>query len=196
MPPKIKWLCRDPYWNGETGQDASGNDKAKDLSCRQNFHMLVTDGYWNEGDPTLPTTFYDAQTSHPILPANAVGVSEMPAGIKFDTSDPPSEIFWNVAGTKYQSSLANIAFHYWITGLETGLADNVVPYIPNKTTGVTGSVNLTAGDDPLANDEIFWNPASDPATWQHVVQFMVTLGIAGNLNFPSQYNDLRTGKAQ
>ena len=38
----------DPYWNG-----LSGDDKGE-LSCRQNFHMLVTDGYWNEDDPGMP----------------------------------------------------------------------------------------------------------------------------------------------
>src|SRR5690606_18203513 len=38
-------------------------------------------------------------------------------------------------------------------------------------------------------------PFIAPAYWQHVSQFMVTLGIAGSLDFPDDYVKLRTGVA-
>ncbi len=67
--------------------------------------------------------------------------------------------------------------------LRTDLSDNVPPYVPDKTTMITGSIPLQTGDDPLQNREIYFNPVNDPASWQHVVQFMVTLGISGRLQF-------------
>lgn len=176
----------DPYWNGQSGAKGSLNEKA-DLTCRQNFHMLVTDGYWNEGDPSLPTGAITSEAT-----------ATLPDGRSLDTSDPESSIFWNVSGSTYDSSLANIAYTYWATDLRPDLADEVSPYIPDKTTGVTGSTPFNPlatppANDPLNNKEIYWNPVNDPATWQHVVQFMITLGIAGDRDFPGDTEALRKG---
>lgn len=157
----------DPYWQLA---DPSVGAAGMELSCRQNFHMLVTDGYWNESDPTVPTPYYTSEASRTL-----------PDGVAFNTSAAESRIFWDVDGTLYNSSLANIAFNYWAQDLRTDLANKVKPYVPDKLTGITGSAPV--GADPLTNMEVYFNPANDPASWQHVVQFMVTLGIAGNLNF-------------
>ena len=89
----------------------------------------------------------------------------------------------NDGSTDCYPSLADIGFFYWAKDLRTDLADNVPPYVPDKTTGITGSIPFQTGDDPLQNREIYNNPVNDPAKWQHVVQFMVTLGIAGRLQF-------------
>jgi len=164
----------DPYWQLA---DPSAGVPGRELSCRQNFHMLVTDGYWNEGDPALPTPYYDSETSRAL-----------PDGTAFSSGAPESRVFWDVDGAIYNSSLANIAFNYWAQDLRTDLANKVKPYLPDKTTGITGSTPV--GPNPLTNMEVYFNPANDPASWQHVVQFMVTLGIAGNLNFS---NDLDCG---
>jgi len=168
---------RDPYW--EPGQ---GTQPGRELACRQNFHMLVTDGYWNEGNPTAP----------PFGVQNPPG--SLPDGTPFSRSDPTSRVFWDVpasptgtcandGSTDCKPSLADIAFYYWASDLRTDLANNVAPYLPDKTTLITGTQAYHTGDDPLQNMEIYNNPANDPAKWQHVVQFMVTLGIAGRLQF-------------
>jgi type IV pilus assembly protein PilY1 len=171
---------RDPYW--EPGQ---GTQPGRELACRQNFHMLVTDGYWHEGNPSAPSGFFTVQ--------NPPGT--LPDGTTFSRSDPTSRVFWNVpaspsgscspdpGGTDCYPSLADIAFFYWAKDLRTDLANTVPPYLPDKTTQITGSTPLQTGDDPLQNREIYYNPVNDPASWQHVVQFMVTLGIAGQLQF-------------
>ena len=166
----------DPYWNGLTGVDRM------DLTCRQNFHMLVTDGYWNEADPTPPTDFFNSRTSR-----------RLPDGTAYDAGGAATRAFWNVGGSPYNTSLANIAFYYWATDLRPDLADNVPAYIPDKTTGITGAPVAGVIANPAAYPEIYFNPANDPATWQHVVQFMITLGVAGSLNFPDDLADLRTG---
>ncbi|TDR43108.1 type IV pilus assembly protein PilY1 [Tahibacter aquaticus] len=149
----------------------------RSLECRQNFHMLVTDGYWNEGDPTTPT---------PYVKQNS-GVT-LPDGKVYSVTDPLTTIYWNVAGTAYDSSISNIAFNYWARDLQPTLANKVPAYWADRTAAVTVPPN-----DPGSVPSVYWNPANDPATWQHVVQFMVALGIAGNLNYPTDYNALRTG---
>ena len=169
-----------PYW--EFTPDGPG--LGQNLSCRKNFNMQVTDGYWNTDSPPAITPWWDGQTSRTL-----------PDGRTFSTSDPESRIIWDVRGTKLSTSMANIGFHYWARDLQPLLNNNVTPYIPDKSTGVTGSTPLLAGQGPLDNKEIYWNPINDPATWQHVSQFMVTLGIAGDLDFPGDYVKLRTGVA-
>ncbi len=167
-----------PYW--EFTPD--GPDVGQNLSCRKNFNMQVTDGYWNEGDPTLPSPFWDGQTA-----------GTLPDGRSFSTADAESRIIWNVQGSKYKSSMANIAFNYWARDLQPTLKNNVTPFMPDKTTGITGTVPLLPGQGPLDNKEIYWNPLNDPATWQHLSQFMVTLGVAGNLDYPGDLLPLRNG---
>ena len=159
----------DPYWQMA---DADAGTSGRELSCRQNFHMLVTDGYWNEGDPTYTGITSEASRT-------------LPDGTAYSNSAAESRIFWNVnngGSGIYTSSLANIAFNYWATDLRTDLDNKVKPFVPDKTTGITLAA-APLGADPLANKEVYFNPGNDPATWQHVVQFMVTLGIAGKLNF-------------
>ncbi len=171
-----KFTARDPYWNGLSGADQA------DLTCRQNFHVLVTDGYWNETDPGLPAGYFTGETSRTL-----------PDGTAYNVGDARSRVFHEVSGAPYDSSLANIAFYYWAKDLRPDLANNVAVYFPDKTTGITdAAVNGVIGN-PASIPEIYYNPANDPASWQHVVQFMVTLGVAGTLNYPQDLTALRTG---
>lgn len=154
-----------PYWNGATGSDA------KNLSCRRNFHILVTDGYWNESDTEV--TAY----------------SELSGMDK----DKESSIYWNVGGTKdNKKSLAAIAYHYWATDLATGIDDNISPHLadPSRTLWPGADYN---SNSPWDNKEIYFNPENDPADWQHVSQYIVTLGISGERNYPGDYLALRKG---
>lgn len=171
-----------PYWE----YTPDGPDLGRNLSCRKNFHMQVTDGYWNDSSgalsPVKPAAYVDGQTSR-ILPDTRT----------FSTGNAQSRIIWDVQGAKVELSMANIAFNYWSRDLQPSLHDNVAPYLPDKTTGVTGATPLLAGENPLDNNEIYWNPINDPATWQHVSQFMITLGVAGSLDYPGDLLSLRKG---
>lgn len=167
----------DPYWNGLTGSDS------KDLTCRRNFHMLVTDGYWNESpDPTLPagmtTTANITQTTQ-----------TMPDGKDYDPGATYAKRYSNVAGSAYASSMANIAWYYWATDLQPSLDNGLKPYFSD----ITGATDTTKpGDTPT----VYWNHVNDPATWQHVSQFFVTLGVAGTLDFPDDLKALVDGTKQ
>ena len=171
-----------PYWEVTPDGPLAGQN----LSCRKNFNMQVTDGYWNDASaalkPVAPSGYFDGQTSRTLPDTRA-----------FSSTGAESRIIWNVQGSKESLSMANIAFYYWASDLQSSLNNNVTPYISDKSTGVTGAVPLLNGDGPLDNLEIYWNPLNDPATWQHVSQFMVTLGVAGSLDYPGDLLPLRKG---
>jgi len=59
------------------------------------------------------------------------------------------------------NTLADWAYYYWATDLRSGLANRITPYMPFDT------------DD---ND-----PRNNPATWQHMVNFTVGLGLTNAL---------------
>ncbi len=165
----------DPYWNGSTS--APG-----ELTCRKNFNMLVTDGYWNGDSPAA------------TKPTDSVALT-LPDGTSYVTSGSggaTSKIFWNQSGTT-DPSLADIAFSYWATDLRSTLVNNVPAYYPDLTTGVTGTATTVSSTSPGTNSEVYFNPANDPATWQHMSQYMVTMGISGSLAFPTDYTALRKG---
>lgn len=165
----------DPYWNGSTSTPG-------ELTCRKNFNMLVTDGYWNGDKP-------------PQVTSNDSVALTLPDGTSYATSGSggaTSKIFWNETGTT-DPSLADIAFSYWANDLRPDLANNVPAYYPDLTTGITATASTVSTTKPGANSEVYFNPANDPATWQHMSQYMVTMGISGSLAFPTDYTALRKG---
>lgn len=100
-------------------KDSSGSM----LSCRQNYALLTTDGYWNQADSDGGYT------------------------PKVGNSDVGSRY-----GDSVGDTLADVAYEFWKNDLMSGLADNVRP------------------------------TASDPATWQHMVTFGISIGLQGTLN--------------
>jgi type IV pilus assembly protein PilY1 len=136
-----------------------------EYSCRQNFQVMLTDGYWNGGNPTDPTNFspnFD-NTNH-TLPETSLGISS------YTASSPYSD-----NNTRF---LADYALYYWVTDLRGNLTNNVPTYIQDGTTDYDGN--------GVVNDtDRFWNPVNDPANWQHMVSFTIGLGIDGTL----AYND-------
>jgi type IV pilus assembly protein PilY1 len=163
----------DPYWNGSVSTP-------KELSCRKNFHMLVTDGYWNGDSPAT------------VSPTDTTSLT-LPDGTSYSVSDARSKIYGNDASSG-TTSLADIAFAYWATDLRPDLKDNVPAYFADLTTGVTASASTVAAATPGSNPEVYFNPANDPATWQHMSQYMVTMGVSGNRAYPGDYTSLRQGK--
>lgn len=98
------------------------------LTCRQNYAILTTDGYWNDNDGY-----------------NAVGNADISSATDVDGNHPQYPDGW-------ANTLADVAYRYWSTDLRTGMANNV----------------LTS--------------TADPADWQHMVTFGVSIGLQGTLN--------------
>lgn len=65
------------------------------------------------------------------------------------------------------STLADLAMHYWATDLKPNMDNELPSYIPFKS-----------GDS--ATD--YWDPRNDPATWQHMTNFIMGLGLTSTLN--------------
>ena len=188
----------DPYWQPpQTGAFNATSNPGNELYCRQNFHMLITDGYSNENDPSLPNTANNAGVPF----KDVVNDYTLPDGVQYSASNSVSRIFWNNRGSDYPSTMANIAFNYWATDLRPDLYQGgtgapkpgniVAPYLPDTYTGLFAGAGNVSGGNGAAKDipaEQYFNPNDDPATWPHLVQYMVTLGVSGDLIHSSDYD--------
>ena len=184
------------YFSKRTGSVDSNpyfdRDAGKELVCRKNFHIQMTDGMWNGDTPSQPT------------PNDRTASLDMPDGLQaFRSTDSESKVVWNEASNSV-ATMADIAFKYWATDLQSGVTGSslfttqanrrkVPPYIPDQTTNLFGKP-LAAGADPRSNKEIYWNPVNDPANWPHLVQYMIGFGASGSLaNNDATYQSLRKG---
>ncbi|MFR0692514.1 pilus assembly protein [Enterobacterales bacterium AE_CKDN230030158-1A_HGKHYDSX7] len=73
------------------------------------------------------------------------------------------------------STLADLAFKYWATDARTGLANNLKAYMPYQGTNA------------------YWDPRNDPATWQHMVNFTLGLGLTRQIVDPAWGGDTYSG---
>lgn len=129
------------------------------LSCRQNFAILTTDGYWNANDG------YDGKIDDADAEAGELIVSEDgKTSIQYKPVTPYRDDYEN--GKVLYSrgdTLADIANYYWKRDLVTTLANDV----PTST--------------------------ADPAFWQHMVTFGVSIGLQGRLNPKTDLQSITNG---
>ena len=148
-----------------SNKDSSGNTlaataspygpEASQLSCRQNFTILTTDGYWNSSVVTTGTSGDDNNGSV-ITNGPAVadgGVATTDSNYKSYQYKKPAPYPDSVGNT-----LADVAMKYWKTDLRPDLANNV----PSDYSKVAGE-----------NDK----HTRDPAFWQHMVTFTISIGL-------------------
>ena len=146
------------------GGTEPGDDE--EFACRQNFHIAFTDGRWNGGDPRGFDNEDDRGVS---LPNNPYGIG----------SYSPMAPYRDSNGRRNDPYVADIAFYFWSRDLRPDLDNDVPTYIPYNG---------------ASNAETFWNPQNDPANWQHMVNFTVNLGLAGDRVFdPNDPYGLRGG---
>jgi type IV pilus assembly protein PilY1 len=133
-------------WGPETGDNQ--------LSCRQNFAILTTDGYWNS------TSGYDTKVGDADGTAGPTITDPKGATWTYAVANPYKDNLETcgkkgcTAGGTVADTLADVAMAYWKNDLrtETAMANNV----------------------PKSN--------ADPAFWQHMVTFGVSIGLKGTLN--------------
>lgn len=113
------------------------------LSCRQNYNILMTDGYWN-GTGALSGRANNWDGNDGTTKTAADGST-----YKYSASAPYKD--------GESDTLADIAMYYWVTDLRSDW--------PQAKKNV-----------PLPRD------GSNPAFWQHLVQYTVGLGVKGNLD--------------
>ncbi len=146
-----------------------GTTLSPEFTCRQAFHVLMTDGEWNNDAGRSGNI--DSTTSNYGSP----GTVALPSGATSYTSKSPYQ-------DANSSSLADNAFYYWINDLRPDLPNDVPAFMPDLT------------PHPSTN-KVEDNPTNDPATWQHMVSFTVGFGVNGTLDPGSvtTYNNLLTG---
>lgn len=107
------------------------------FQCRQNFSILTTDGYWNNG-------------------AVAHGNTDGTNGAAIARPDGPSYTYTasDPFRDSWSNTLADVAMHYWKRDLRPEVQmTNIVPA-----------------------------SASNPAFWQHMVTFGISIGLQGTLD--------------
>lgn len=122
-------------WGPETG--------AAQISCRQNFSILTTDGYWNNNFGYTPVGDSD-NTAGATMTSTAGDYTYRPISPYIDN-------FKTTPNTR-PDTLADVAMNYWKADLVPGLANNVPTSV------------------------------ADPAFWQHMTTFSISIGQQGTLN--------------
>lgn len=116
------------YFETQTGTDGPWGPEAtaNQLSCRQNFAILTTDGYWNDSDGG----FGNAPGSAVIGNSdNTAGTEILPAkSTKSSFTYQPTNRFKDSAA----DTLADVAMYYWKRDLRTDLANNVPETAQNR----------------------------------------------------------------
>ena len=142
------------YTNLSAYRDIPSNSSSDAVSCRLNTHIMLTDGFYN-GSFTDPSNFFTDDDTEEALPD----------GTAYNPGTTNQYIYPN---DNSSSSLADIMWHYWASDLAPTLTDNLPPYYTEEIIGTP-------------TDAQYWNPANDPASWQHMVSYMVSFGLTGSV---------------
>ena len=151
VTPLIPALSRAGQYFQETGTNGPWGPQANgsQFECRQNFSILTTDGFWNNGATTLGNVdnTSGATITRPDGPA-----------YQYTAQDPFRD--------NWSNTLADVAMHYWKTDLrpEAQMA-NIVP-----------------------------SSLTDPAFWQHMVTFGISIGLQGNMDVPTTMARVRAAQ--
>ncbi|PVZ71693.1 pilus assembly protein [Pelagibaculum spongiae] len=133
-------------------------------SCRKNYHLLMTDG-------TFTSTNYNRR-SNDSTTASLAAVDDYVAATATHNADNINQTLGDglteyTPRTPFKSvapkSLASMAFYYWATDLTGSALDN----------------NVAISEDAIREP---WNARYNSATWQHMVNFTVGLGLNSLLN--------------
>ena len=121
---------------------------------------------------------YACRPSYHIMMTDGIwgtAASSTPANFRDDNSIFTLPDNTNYTGrTPYQDSqnntLADLAMHYWATDLRPTVANSLKPYTPYKSGNPTTD---------------YWDPRNNPATWQHMTNFIMGLGLTQSLTIPT-----------
>ena len=144
-----------------------GTKGAPYLACRRTYHIMMSDGRWNNAISDVTDTNYRDNATNLTLPDGAVYGGT--------TSDQAKTRLYRDTTSQ---TLADWAFHSWAK--------------PMQTTGMTGTLEAAAdyrkapstenfGNDLTGKPAIldrYWNPRYNPATWPHMVTY--TIGFSND----------------
>lgn len=152
----------DSPYNNAPGDASSGQ-----YSCRRNFHILMTDGIWN-----------DRLTD--IGNVDDTPVAGLPDANR--TPYEPGRAYARVYRDSTGDTLADLAFRYWKTDLAPSLANKLPPITDAQDSYNALGLNGQGDGSKDTAEQIFWNARNDPATWQHMNNFTIGLGLTDYLS--------------
>ncbi|MBA4728165.1 MAG: pilus assembly protein PilY [Pseudomonas sp.] len=124
------------------------------------------------GNTSLNT--YACRASYHILMTDGQwnSTTTMPSNFRHDaaTFNLPDGRAYSERKPYYDSTsetLADLAMHYWATDLNPDLDNDLPAYTPFKSGDTTTD---------------YWDARNDPATWQHMTNFVMGLGLTESLN--------------
>ncbi|MGC9008465.1 MAG: pilus assembly protein [Halothiobacillaceae bacterium] len=132
----------------ETNLDYFRPDPA--ASCRQNFAILTTDGYWNDSN----------------INGGSVGNVDNSDGSTLTHADGQTTFKYTAANPfrdNWSDTLADVAMKYWKRDLRPDLKNDVA------------------------------TTAADPAFWQHMTTYALSLGVTGSLDPQADLPALTSG---
>ena len=139
-------------WADAPGQTSYGEFK----SCRQSYHILMTDGYWNSSSASTTAAQANVDNADGALITNDLGGAK----IQFKAVNPYKDGSAN--------TLADVAAYYWKRDLQTGIKNKVSPssddpaywqHMVNFTVsfGLSGSLTYGANTlQQLTNGTLSW----------------------------------------
>lgn len=140
------------------------------------FYQTTTpwEAFPNKTGTNTSQNTYACRPSYHIMMTDGVWNSAATAPSKFR---PDNETFNLPDNTPFvrrapyydatANTLADLAMHYWATDLNPNLSNTLKAYTPFKSGDATTD---------------YWDPRNDPATWQHMTNFMMGLGLTQSLN--------------
>ena len=155
-----------------TPEEAGGTSGTDDFACRLSFNILMTDGFWNGGNPS--STIGNSDNANGPVISSPTGQT-----YQYTPTDPFRD---NLSNT-----LADVAMHYWKRDLRPDL-DNLVPTSPNNPAfwqhltsfgiglGVRGNLNPDDVFSAIENEtSIDWGDPfnSNPAKIDDLLHFGV-----------------------
>lgn len=150
-----QYITTDTPWayspNQLNSNGTSTTTQSPEYSCRANYHILMTDGMWNN-QSTAPTGLIPDESTSTL-------------GDGTTTYSPRAP--YQDATT---NTVADLAFNYWAKDARPLLANDIKPIIQVPNSNATTQ---------------YWDPRNDPATWQHLTNFTVSLGLTEALNAPN-----------
>lgn len=139
--------------------------------------FLKTDTAWDKnpnGTGNTTQNTYACRASYHILMTDGQwnATTSMPSSFRDDAStfNLPDGRTYSQQRPYYDTqseTLADLAMHYWATDLNANLDNDIPAYIPFKSGDTTTD---------------YWDARNDPATWQHMTNFVMGLGLTESLN--------------
>jgi len=139
-----------------------------EYACRPNYHILIAGSEWDDASPGAYCSGAACGDK------DGTGVAFPQATVNGNGSYTPAAPYLDGSPAN-SNSLADVAFHYWISDLRSATEapalanDKLLPYYGDRS-GLTG----------LEQD---MNRNNDPARWQHMVNYVIGVGLRQKLGY-------------